>query len=543
MEKVLYIRFLAVAALLAACLTGCVHEDADDGKGSVDPADIDTYITLNVDTRATSTRAVSSDGQDGDDFMIGEGPEESIDDIAFFLFHINSWDADGSARYVYRGRLGNADMEWNPIENSKGVSLTIKLKGYVPTPQDRVIVVANTGNKLDNVETLGQLRDFVDFEAWRKGSDPSACDHFVLSSSYNDADNGKVEYQGKAGTKTDPYISGVKVQRVAARIDFLYAPGNVTGQAPFSSFDYKVNENPGDETSALLARLRILSIIPLNVRQGSSYLIRRVTAKGDVYGTGGVSYGGREYRDDEGIPVNTVIEPQTLMKGVPRDGVVSDDLDGWFGDTRADRVFASPASYLTGTAVSDYSQHVLEQDGQKFVIVAYANENTQPITTSDGRTSLYTSKYMTGVLLRAVYVPVKVWADAAATVPSAQDFTSGHTFWRFVPSTSRGESDCIYFDNEAAANAYKTAHAGEVTKFTDGICYYTLWMRHAAVSQSMGRNYPMEYAIVRNNVYRIEVGYVTGPGTPSPSPDEPANALMRIYVRQWNKRVQPTIRL
>ena len=53
----------------------------------------------------------------------------------------------------------------------------------------------------------------------------------------------------------------------------------------------------------------------------------------------------------------------------------------------------------------------------------------------------------------------------------------------------------------------------------------------------------MEYGIVRNNIYRVGLSKVTGPGTPTPDLKAPDHLYLRIFVREWNLRKQPTIRL
>ena len=69
-------------------------------------------------------------------------------------------------------------------------------------------------------------------------STEAAASEHTFCGTYNDPDNGKIVFQGKAGSREDPYVSGVKLQRMAARIDFQFDPvKNVSGSAPYSSFD------------------------------------------------------------------------------------------------------------------------------------------------------------------------------------------------------------------------------------------------------------------------------------------------------------------
>ncbi len=538
MKKVAYIRLLTLAMLVVACLSACTRDAVEESEeGGVKPGNADTYVTFSLQLPSADTRGGTSEGQDGDEFEKGFDKEDQVDDIAFFLFNMTDWNVDGSTPCRFKGHLEPGDCEeWN--KTNEGLNMTFRLKGYQPAENDRVIVVANMGSHFDDITNLSRLRDEMGYQAWRSnGSTLPEYDRFVLTSSYNDPDNGRIVFQGKSGSKADPYIGEVTLQRVAARIDFQFDPArNVSGDAPYTSFDYKVNRVPGDERSELLANLHIRHVIPFNVKQEGSFVLRHTTKRGDVLGTGAMQYGGHEYKGTNGVPVNCVIEPHTLSKGVQG----AEQLDAWYGATRASKVFASLQEYLTGTDVHTYSKYIRKMSGDTFVTVAYANENTQAQKN-------FHENYVTGLLLRAVYEPGKVFSDGDTLTRSTEDFSKGHTFWRFVPrESSTSEACCVYFDNEAAANAYKAkvAGGGEVTRYEDGVCYYKVWIRHAEVSGQLGSdNYPMKYGIVRNNVYRVEVEYVTGPGTPTPGPPDSGNASIRIYVKEWNKRVQPTIRL
>ena len=534
MNKVFHMLLMALATLMGVCLAGCVRDDeavCPSSRG--DKSQAETYITLTLTLPSSGTRAVSVDGEEADGIEYGTSNEDRIDDISFFLFHIDGWDADGSAPVIHKGYFDKDNAsEWTALHN--GVRLTLKIKGYVPEQNDRVIVVANAGETLMKVRSLGALRDMTEYQAWRQGESLTQCDRFIISSAFNDPDNGSVQTVGKSGSLVDPYLSDVRMQRVAARIDFMYSPTeNPSGEAPFASLDYKVRQVPGDASTPVLARMRLRHIIPFNVMQESSFITKRVTT--DLNISSKPRYGGREERDADGLPTNYVLEPHTLSKGT-----AAEDLTSWYGPTRAQEVFAHPTLHLDGNSVKGFSRNVRTENGMTFFTVTYANENTQPMT-------LHDKKYMTGLLLHAVYVPLQVYADGAASVLSHEDFTQGRTFWRYTPSQAvTSENASIYFDNEAAALAYKAAQGqpmAQVTKFADGVCYYNVWIRHATVDQAINRTFPMEYGIVRNNIYRIEVDYVTGPGTPEPDYNESGHASTRIYVRKWNRREQPTIRL
>ena len=69
-----------------------------------------------------------------------------------------------------------------------------------------------------------------------------------------------------------------------------------------------------------------------------------------------------------------------------------------------------------------------------------------------------------------------------------------------------------------------------ILKYEDGICYYTYWIRHADDGDPTKIS-PMEYAIVRNNIYQLDVRSISGIG--SVTPIEDAQVIITVYVVDW----------
>ena len=68
------------------------------------------------------------------------------------------------------------------------------------------------------------------------------------------------------------------------------------------------------------------------------------------------------------------------------------------------------------------------------------------------------------------------------------------------------------------------------------VCYYNLWLRHYNDEKADPQEaYPMEYATVRNNIYRVSISF-NGPGDPEPTMRDPDTMQARIFVRKWNLR-------
>ena len=193
-------------------------------------------------------------------------------------------------------------------------------------------------------------------------------------------------------------------------------------------------------------------------------------------------------------------------------------------------------------------------DNGKAITITYAQENTHhesiQVTRTEGENSYPASDYLTGLLFRAQYKPGKVFTSGnIAADDASKSYTTGDDFWlfRYVGNEHEGsevaEKYNLYFASEESLNEYiATLPAGgeyETAKYTKGICYYNIWIKHANIDGS-DENFPMKYGIVRNNIYRISLEF-NGIGQPTPEITEPYNITSRIFVVKWNFRPQDEI--
>lgn len=526
-------RILNILTILMATvgMTACHTEYEEEMSRG------EAYVSLTLKLPYAATRAVPQGGEEGDGREDGTDAENKVTDAwIYILRHPAGMDAPDNTPLLYTKWFNDADTEeWTTLGD--GVEIKFSIDGYDIRDGDRVIAVCNAGASLPKPANLGELRNQTAYAAWNRADGT----RFVVSSAYNDPDEGKIITTSNAGTKEDPFVSSLQIQRTAARIDLMY---NHTENLSSSGTEliYKVYANPDNTASTVLAKMHLQNIIPVNLMQQSSYMIKRVTSDADITST--VRYGAKERTAADGTPVNYVVEPHTLEKtGSVNDG----QLDDWYGNTRAQKVYTNPTSYLSATGIASYSGTETAKTGlgdnfTHIMTLAYTNENTQD---KDHQST----DFITGLLLRAVYEPAKVYTDKDCTTEYTPmtDYATGHTFWRYCPTrTEMREADCLYFSNQAAAEGYRAAHPSdmaEITEFTDGVCYYNVWLRHANIDSDPHLPFPMEYGIVRNNIYRVGLSKVTGPGTPTPDLKAPDHLYLRIFVREWNLRKQPTIRL
>lgn len=90
----------------------------------------------------------------------------------------------------------------------------------------------------------------------------------------------------------------------------------------------------------------------------------------------------------------------------------------------------------------------------------------------------------------------------------------------------------------------KTSADGKLTFYKDGISYYAIKIRHFDDTQSAGYMNYGRFGIVRNNVYKVTLSKVAGPGKPDipkpegPDDEEEGYVSATIEVNEWVLRKQ-----
>ncbi|MDE6256809.1 MAG: fimbria major subunit, partial [Muribaculaceae bacterium] len=432
----------------------------------------------------------------------------------------------------------------------------------------RILVVANAGNLTKLVEGGVSVRGIADYtaygNAWTVGGDgiQANSDYFVMSSAFNGVKRSdRYSRDGLIIPGDRIYTSEVSLERVAARIDLEVAENqlvdfNYGGENVGKGLKYDIKE--ADHY------LTITDIVPVNLMQQNSYLLKQVTEGTDLgENMNAVSrfVAGDEKTDAAGLPTNYVISPSFLS--IFNNPAINNAT--YFGDTSSANLRANYKAVIeSGKYRIDRFGGLLNiptdswgnTNANKALLVTYSNENTvhERFQVSEGgenggANGWKASDYITGLLFRAQYHPAKVYTTGriGEGAPS-QPYTDGEDFWLFrTVEGETKESKNLYFASEAALNAYvATLPAGgeyETQYYPGGICYYNIWVKHANIDREPNeteQNFPMKYGIVRNNIYRISLSF-NGIGEPKPEIREPYNVMTRIFVVKWNFRPQPEI--
>ncbi|MDO4211402.1 MAG: fimbria major subunit [Bacteroidales bacterium] len=553
---------------VATTLTGCFDyaDLAEEAKENEAPIVLDLSIGADVaGSRSTSSRqnrALPMGGEDGDGREFGAAFENAVTDISVYIYQNPSgilsadatpvkrmvWIADVDAMAgVTTQTIGEKVVKHIPLKRSM-------LDGYEYAFGDQFVVVANMGD-VTPPATLGALRDMLVNKAWTgaAGAAKSTYSKFVMSNEKNSS------YYEREGTKENPHHISVDIERVAARLDFcsngcdrLLGEGG-DAESPLADgpcIEYTARDG------AAVAKVYVTHVRPFNVMQQPTYLIKRsalTSSETPVYLKNEVAYNETDFA--------YVVDPQTWTKALKPAKNDAANLVSWYGDTRyslvtpayasdnAYRVHVNKAASADGFNAEKGYSHVNKTEDVNngftdFYVLDYANENTMPA----GATS---SEVATGYVVRAIYKPNTVYTDA--DLVGTLTYTVGTVdLYRYRPMlTNFSETKCLYFDNASAAQAYGEKFPAVpfiVEKFEKGVCYYITYLRH-----DNGNDYspfdpditPMEYGIVRNNIYRLKFSF-TGPGfnTIPTTPDfEPLGIKPYIFVRRWYQINHPEIEI
>lgn len=577
-----------LVALLVMTVSACSDDWMKDPDGS-ESAGAERFIVLKIAVptgeTAAHTRANPMGGEDGNGREDGILNENMIHDLNIFFYNhsegMNAPDATPVKGFYFN--LDNPDDEDNSVKFDKVESSSINGMTYYEVKfiyegeitnfshtALKFITVANVGKPMGkSLLTLGDLRKHnghiessILSSSWIEtsvdGQKVKDYDRFVMTTAYADQNiNGKdygsstINFSG-TGSENAPYLGETTVERLCARIDLWYNKAQNAGNSDSpEELTYSVKGGADDSE---IATVHIINVLPVNVMQKTSFLLKKVTDESgtstrsdwSASGLGGITsfkWGGVEMPHPNAAgkdrPVNYVVEPTTLLKNK-----TDADPAGWYGDTGAETVKnritqSSPGSfgdYHNGIPASPTSPNY---DCDRIAIIGYANENTHP-------TDCFKSEFLTGLAFRAVYVPNKIIETySEGNLEYKNDYSNGTTFYRYSPTVqSQYEGSSLYFISKEVAEAYKAAHQADnavITEYKDGICYYNLWLKHYDdVDDRDGKSdphaaLPMEYATVRNNIYRVAISF-SGPGDPTPEMREPNNIHSRIFVRPWNQR-------
>lgn len=563
------------ALLLTAMLTACGEsDDLQAGQPATGAGKQYVSLTFTMPTQDESSRAVNpTGGERGDGYEQGQDNENTITDAVAFFFQNNGAGVNGDASTPVRYMYFN---EFNQYEDGdgKGIDRTYTSK---PVPTDlygayNVLVVANPGKDdwwtSTTTLTLGTVRDKVLTQAWTESNGDYS--NFLMSS----AKDATIQISDANNTEATAANTEIKVERMAARVDYK----TLNRYTIEEDEDYKG------------ATVKIEGAILVNNLTGpGSYAMKRVSAT-----TGGTSnYLGDETLGAGGLPDNWVLDPTTNNKATATFGVSwqdgnASDPNWWVRKATTGKAIKKGNEdwNILGYTLENITAPDETKHGYNTAVVFKAKFHpaTGRVTNyKDGATffelgnKLYAS--MEDMMKDFSQRTISDMEDAIGKCTSWQDVEDfvntlhdddpcGYKLWlkeqinaaanwtdevkESLTWTSYMLTECGY-SATLANNEYSVtinqndkitadilAERGART-YEDATCYYTWWIRHAN-DGSEDTNGVMEYAIVRNNIYELNVTKISSLGGYIPNEEE-HGFIVNVYVKDWTLLGEETIQM
>lgn len=548
------VKGVAGCLLMASLVAGCAQEDIDTAPSGGGGMSASSYVSLSfASQQSTPTRSNPKGGEQGDGQEKGQVKENEIKSAVAFFYQGSGTDGVNSSGTtpIMAVATFNFNVE-SYTEPGNGIDRT-----YTTTPQQvdlddgtyNVLVVANpgadwwTGQSL----TLADVRNHIQTTAWTaSGSDYS---DFVMTSAAD------ATLTLNSNPESDPAKATVNVERMAARLDYK-------AEASYPCTDPAYSGATVEITGAAL----------VNNLTAGSYIIKRVAD--DVNGTN-LSYLGNETADENDAATNYVLDPWTASKNGNLYGTWfmngSSDPNWWAGYVQPGTSVSDGAetwqrigytlenTTAADAAGSDYSTGVVfkakfnpqgvanYQDGETFF--AYGTKIYASM--EDMMAGFYGSEFADLDNITSC----ATWGDVKQFITSTLLTNDPSGYNKYLEGLAEGKDD-----TEAVAGAsltwsnymlnecgYSKDENGKVVldqndkvtrialkpygtrTYEDATCYYTWWVRHSNDNDDTKKGI-MEYAIVRNNIYKLTVNSVYSLGGEVP---EEESLIVDVYVNDW----------
>lgn len=564
--------------LVTALAAGCAQEDIGNDPSEGGGMSATSYVSLSfASPQGTPTRANPTGGETGDGQETGQDYENAITSAVAFFYQgtdqkgVNSGGNTPIKAFVSFNNIGNGTDE-----NSTGID-----RKYTTSPQQvdlengtyNVIVVANPGTDwwTGRSLTLADVRDYIQTTAWTaSGSDYS---DFVMTSAAD------ATLTLNSNPESNPATAEVNVERMAARLDYK-TTGTYTCDDP---------AYPG-------ATVEITGAALVNNLTAGSYLLKRVAADvngvptylGNETPDAGVQ---TNYVLDPWTAVKTSANNNFTIGGETK---TAEDLYGeWFGNISQNpnywAAYVQPGTEVTvGTEKWQRIGYTLEnttaaeEAGKRYSTGVVFKAKFHPAKVTSYTNSTYTDGATFFAYGKTLYASMedmmigfyghkfdngfsgiqncKTWDDVKSFIESTllgNDPSGYRDYLLKQVNDHQGESltqteltslewsnymlnECGYSKDENGKvvldqNSKVTRIALQpygTRTYEDAICYYTWWVRHSNDNND-GAKGIMEYAIVRNNIYKLTVNSIYSLGGEIPEDDENEGVVLNVYVNDW----------
>lgn len=589
-----WIGKIGLAVIGATCLFSCDLIHDDDMKCQHYTADgvPFAYVGLNISAGNANqvTKANPTGGEEGDGREEGVRNENVVSNITAFFFEsadgkgINS---DASTPIVARQSWPSSAFTYKG--NTQYTTDPIEVEHLQVGHTYDVLVITNVDPIFGmDVNTLGELRNMTTSDIWKYERDWTSNDEryihtkFVMAS----ADAGNKLFIHNANSSTNPATTSlINVERLSARVDY-----QARGSEGEAAGVYTVKDKT---RNAEIGKAKILGAMLINTLNATapSYLFKHVTKENEDFTTGAIDYLGLETVKGENVATNYVLDPKSRAGKHKADfepvtyypnigyadldwsqkiltescvaGLTDDYICIGYPKENVNRI--GKRTHTTGVVFqAQYTpMDFTERD-------TYFEWNGKIYATLEGMEQAYDGTGLSWGYISddAKWAVVTTWASLRTDIIARikVDDPAGYRAWLVAKSKNKeGTLDdatkknlrwdwyVTNFLRYSVSGGKATVDVGASDGFTrnllhqasgvatykEGICYYTYWIKHAndqdpsndlVKGKSEGGGV-MEYAIVRNNIYKLRVMSISTPGGDIPG-DRTVN--VNVLVENWD---------
>ena len=481
-------QLFSIFICLMLTLNGCADDvltEIEPQLPPAEPAGSSAFITLNVlapvQTRSGNT---PSGGENGDGTEEGAENENKIENLTVFFYQPEG-DNETLTQAALKGRTLLAVEYFTNLTLVDNTTYTTETKEVkLKDGTYKILVVANTPHlsfELAAGDKLSKLCEYTQRDSpWTLtgGKDHS---QFIMSS----GEEKTIILRAQGTSQERPsYISGIKMQRLAARIDFV----------PTHNNRYEI---PNFE-------LNVEAVKVVNRMIAGTYLLKHTSE--DIQ-NGPITYLGKEELTEDKRARNYVVDPWSSGK---KPGQL-DEYKTIYEERAGETHTWSEDDHIKTPAI-----------GKTAYTLAYVQENT---TSKEAQLC----GYSTGIIIKVKAKPEKVINQSGKEEANSQ-------FTDF----------CIYQDkvykNAAALTAVtgigqKDFETKGVKVYPGGVMYYPYFIRHCYNGSTA--NAIMEFAIVRNNIYKLRIDSFSSLGNTDDTvdPETPSKetfVMIGATILPWN---------
>lgn len=569
---------LALSLMAASCSMSDDMECPPEGGGT--PGTGSAFIQLSFGMAdAQGTRANPDGGETGDGIEAGQTNENSVSNAVAFLFDANvsvNGAADTHVTPVYFSEVNTPTGGGTGIDavwETAPVQTTLENGNY------NIIVVANPDDDKwwENAENqkLGKVRDHIQKEAWTEDENGNYT-NFLMSSADEPTDKLTINNN----SESDPASVTVNVERMAARVDYL-ADNEYTCDDPrYQGATVKITG--ATIVNRLTAGSYLLKRVADDVNsQTPEYLGREKATGTDMLATNYVldpwtalktqqNLTGTHFPvGGENVEASALYDPQTYIPtrsdnpedwaaycypGVPATAGEGYLRVGYALENTTGRLETS-LNYNTGivfkaqfhpVGVNNYvdEQTFFTYNGTIYPMLTdmmgqlnnqadfstYADNAIGALDSWDGLKD-FAASFVNDPTGYTGYLTDYAKDHAGETFnPAAEELT-----WTYYLNNKLGVVEDAQDGPQINQNGVETRavlydKSNKLLRtYYKGQCYYIWWLRHSNDGDDE-TNGVMEYAVVRNNIYKVRVNSIYSLGGDIPD-NEQLDA--RVYVNKW----------